>query len=244
MRAVFGVEDRERRRAHRRAAAAPARPSPAAAGCSRWRSPSAATAAQPVGALRHGSATRPTSCSTRRSPPAAPIRDGADGEDILSLLLAARDEDGDAAERLRAARRADDPARRRPRDDGDRARLDARAAGPEPRDPAAACSPSSARAARVPRRGHQGDAAPAPRGPGGRPAPAGSRSSSAAGSCCPRASRSRPRSTCCTAAPTSTPSRSHSGRSASSPIRPGPTSGSRSAAASGAAWARASRCSR
>ena len=41
-------------------------------------------------------------------------------DDVLSILLQARDEDGRADDRRGAARRADDAAGRRPRDDGDR----------------------------------------------------------------------------------------------------------------------------
>ena len=48
------------------------------------------------------------------------------------MLLEARDEEGTAADRPRAARRADDPAAGRPRDDGDGAELDPGAPRPPP----------------------------------------------------------------------------------------------------------------
>ena len=49
-------------------------------------------------------------------------------DDVLSLLLGARDEDGSPMSDARTARRAGHGARRRPRDDRDRARLGGRAA--------------------------------------------------------------------------------------------------------------------
>ena len=65
----------------------------------------------------------------------APPPDGpdlAERDDVLSMLLQARHEDGSPMTRPRAARRAADAARRRPRDDRDRAVVGARAARPAP----------------------------------------------------------------------------------------------------------------
>ena len=59
--------------------------------------------------------------------------DLAEREDILSMLVAARFDDGEADGRRRAARPADDPAARGPRDDRDRARLGVRPAVSLPR---------------------------------------------------------------------------------------------------------------
>ena len=59
----------------------------------------------------------------RRAEPGYEERD-----DVLSLLLGARDEDGEPMSDARTARRAGHRARRRPRDDRDRARLGGRAA--------------------------------------------------------------------------------------------------------------------
>ena len=133
------------------------------------------------------------------------------GEDILSLLLDARFEDGapmaDQGGDLRPAR---DAARGRARDDRDGAGVDARAA----RAP-----PGGARAARrrlrrdVPEGGHQRVAAAATGRAAGGAAAVGA-------ACvdvlrrCPRAPTSRRRSGSRTPVRTSTPSRSRSGRSA------------------------------
>ena len=54
-------------------------------------------------------------------------------EDILSMLMLARDEDGEGLSDARAARPADHAARRRSRDDGHRPGLDVRRAVPPPR---------------------------------------------------------------------------------------------------------------
>ena len=92
---------------------------------------------------------------------------GADGagerDDVLSLLLAARHEDGSRDDRRRAARRADDAADGRPRDDRHRALVGVRAAAAHAARAGAAAR--LARRRRVPRRGRQGDAA---RAAGGR----------------------------------------------------------------------------
>ena len=66
-------------------------------------------------------------------------------EDILSLLVGARFEDGSAMERRRAARPADDPADGRPRDHRHRARLGVRPAVPRPAGSSSACATSSQR---------------------------------------------------------------------------------------------------
>ena len=87
--------------------------------------------------------------------------DLAERADILSLLLQARDEDGGADERPRAARRADDAAGRRPRDDGDRTGLGGRAPDPPSRGARAADRGGARRARRLPRRGRHRDAASA-----------------------------------------------------------------------------------
>ena len=82
-------------------------------------------------------------------------------DDVLSILLQARDEDGRAAHRRGAARRADDPAGRRPRDDRDVARVGVRpaAAPPAAARAAAGRDRDRRRRRRVPRRRDQGDAA-------------------------------------------------------------------------------------
>ena len=66
--------------------------------------------------------------------------DLAERDDILSLLVAARFEDGSAMSDARAARPADDAAARRPRDDRDRARLDLRPAAAPPATRSRACA--------------------------------------------------------------------------------------------------------
>ena len=60
--------------------------------------------------------------------------------DVLSLLLEARDEDGQAAHRRGAARRADDARPRRPRDDRQLAGVDVRAAAAHAATPTTACA--------------------------------------------------------------------------------------------------------
>ena len=85
-----------------------------------------------LGQVRKAAEAWPTSCSTPRSPSTAPAATYEEREDILSLLMQARFEDGTRDERLRPARPADDPAARRPRDHGDGAGLDLRPAAPPP----------------------------------------------------------------------------------------------------------------
>ena len=63
---------------------------------------------------------------------AAPRPTSRSREDVFSMLLLARDEDGEGADRPGAARRARDPAGRGPRDDRHRAGLGVRAAAPQP----------------------------------------------------------------------------------------------------------------
>ena len=146
-------------------------------------------------------------------------------------------------DRHRPARPADDPAARRPRDDGDGARLELR----PPPWPRGRPGPP-ARLARGGRGGlPAGDdhrvAAAAPGRAAGRPAPdQGARRRRPAG--CRRGPTSPRRSGSSTPAPTSTPSRSPSAPSASSRTAPTPTPGSPTAAASAAAWAPPSPSSR
>ena len=154
--------------------------------------------------------------------------------DILSMLLAGTDMD-DATLKRRAA----DVARRRPRDDGHRARLGARAARPAPGRVGAAARGRR----RLPRRRVQGDAAAAARAARRDPHAQGAVRDRRLRAARGRRRRAR-RSTSSTPARTSTRTRSRSGRSASWRSRPAPTRGSRSAAACAAASARASRCTR
>ena len=153
-------------------------------------------AAQPVGprSSRCGAGRRAAPRGdprARRADPPAPS-----GDDILSLLLAARDEDGDAADRRRAARRADDAAARRPRDHRDRARLGARAARAHARAcSSGCCDERRAGDGRLPRRGGQGVAAAAP-GRAGVVRRLQRADDASAAWTCPRASTSRRRSTC------------------------------------------------
>ena len=70
---------------------------------------------------------------TPRSPSIGADPDLAERDDILSLLLDGAVRGRLADERPRAARPADDPAARRPRDDRDRARLGVRPAAAPPR---------------------------------------------------------------------------------------------------------------
>ena len=90
----------------------------------------------------------------RRAEPGHEERD-----DVLSLLLGARDEDGEPMSDQRTARRAGHRARRRPRDDRDRARLGGRAAGPQPRGAGEAARLARRRRGGLPRRDGQRDAA-------------------------------------------------------------------------------------
>ena len=70
----------------------------------------------------------------------------AEREDILAMLVQARDEDGDGLRRRRPARRARRADRRRPRDDGGGDRLGRRAARARPRRPRARGAAPPARA--------------------------------------------------------------------------------------------------
>ena len=90
----------------------------------------------------------------------------APGEDICSLLVAARFEDG-TAWTTRDPRPADDAADRRPRDDRDRAGVVARPA----RAPPGRDGPRADRRRRVPARGRLRVAAAAPGRAAGRPPP-------------------------------------------------------------------------
>ena len=71
---------------------------------------------------------RPTRSCTRRSPTGAGTPTSATRDDILSLLVGARFEDGSAMSDARASGPADDPADRRSRDHRDRACLGVRPA--------------------------------------------------------------------------------------------------------------------
>ena len=146
-------------------------------------------------------------------------------------------------ERQRAARPADDAAARRPRDDGDGARLDLRPAAAPPARAAAPARLARGRRGRLPAGDDHRVAAPAPGGAARRPPPrhgAGRRRATT----CPPAPTSPRRSGSPTPAPTSTPSPSPSAPSASSRTAPTPTPGSPSAAASAAASAPPSPSSR
>ena len=127
-------------------------------------------------------------------------------EDILSLLLQATARGRLADDRRRAARRAGDAARGRPRDHGHRAVMGGRAAGAPPRQARAAPRRGPRGRGRLPRRRRQGDAPPAPRDPDRGRASSPSPSRSAAGTF-PPACGWRPASTWSTGARTSTPSR-------------------------------------
>ena len=143
MRAVFG--------ARRGAASATgsARPPAARAGlrASRRRSMLRSRLRGRTGLVGHGAvradgrrrSTRPLLGHDR--PPARCRGPRRRREDILSLLLLARDEDGEPLTD-RESRRAADAARRRPRDHRDRARLGARAPRPHARGARAAARPS------------------------------------------------------------------------------------------------------
>ena len=121
----------------------------------------------------------------RRDPRRAATRADLDErDDILSLLLQARHEDGSADERRGAARRADDAARRRPRDDRDRRSPGRSSAWCATRTRWSACARRSRRRRRVRRRRRQGDAAPAP-GAADRGAPADRADARSAGTLLP-----------------------------------------------------------
>ena len=142
-----------------------------------------------------------------------------------------------------AARRADDAAGRRPRDDGVRARLGVRAPRPLARRAGAAGRRDRRRRRRRVPDGHDpGDPAP-PAGAAERRAAAGEAAGrrSAAGTT-RRASAWSPTPTWSTTTPRSIPTPTRSARSASSRSSPAPTRGSRSGAGGAAASAPASRC--
>ena len=102
----------------------------------------------------------------RRADPAL-----AEREDILSMLVAARFDDGSAMTDSRDPRPADDPAARRPRDHRDLARLGVRPPLPRPRAVRAPARGARRRRRGLPRRGLQRDPPGAPGDPGGRPPP-------------------------------------------------------------------------
>jgi cytochrome P450 len=85
-------------------------------------------------AVRGAQARRRAAVRRDRAPPRAA---GRGGEDVLSLLLSARDEDGSRCP-IRAPRRADHPAGRRTRDHHDVARLGRGPRARPPRGPGAA----------------------------------------------------------------------------------------------------------
>ena len=161
MRAVFGVEEGPRHEELKRRIRAMIDPiaiAPRAARC--WRSPAAASAA---GAAERFEDRRAAvdeliydEIARRRDAP-----DLDEREDVLSMLLLARDEDGEAMTDARAARRARHAARGRARDHRHRARLGVRAAAAQP----ARCSRGAGRRGGgrhgLPRRRGQGDAAAA-----------------------------------------------------------------------------------
>ena len=90
IRAVFGITDPGAdRRAQARCSRGCPRPNPLLLLDAEGPRP-----AQPLGALPRAAATASTRCSTRRSSGAARDPDGDGRDDILTLLLSARDEDG------------------------------------------------------------------------------------------------------------------------------------------------------
>ena len=170
----------------------------------------------------------------------------AERDDVLSMLLAARHEDGSPMSRPGAARRADDAARGRPRDDGLGARLGVRAAGAHAGRRWRAWSDEldARRGRRLPHRHDPGDAAPPP---GAAQRRAAAREAADRDRRLGLPARRLPRGERLPRPPRPgdlSRTRTRSGRSASSTSSPAPTPGSRSAAAGGAASARASRCSR
>ena len=97
-------------------------------------------ASRPAAALRRALAAVDEALFDEiRARRAAP--DLAERDDIFSLLAQARDEDGERADRPRAARRADHAADRRARDHGDRAVLGLRAARAHARRARSAATP-------------------------------------------------------------------------------------------------------
>ena len=130
LRAVFGVEDDERRQLLRRTLVgilATTR-SPRAIGMTVDRLRRLPAYRRVGEMLAEADEILLAEIAERRDDP-----DLASREDILSLLVGARFEDGVGDERRRAARPADDPADGRPRDDGHRARLGIRPPVPRPR---------------------------------------------------------------------------------------------------------------
>ena len=137
----------------------------AAAACWRSRSRPGGPAAQPVGRGSSPTRRRADDAAPRGDPRRGGGRPGAERDDILSLLLARARRGRQRADRRGAARRADDAAGRRPRDDRDRAGVDARAARAHPDACSRGCASRAARGRRreLPRRDDQGDAAAAAR---------------------------------------------------------------------------------
>ena len=97
------------------------------------RSPRSALISPRIRRSSRASSRRRRRAAAARSPSAARAPDLAERDDVLSMLLLARDEDGRGLSDARAARRAHDAARRRPRDDGELARVGVRAARPHRR---------------------------------------------------------------------------------------------------------------
>ncbi len=166
--------------------------------------------------------------------------DLAERTDVLSRLILVGSGDGRPARRHRAPRPAGHPAARRPRDHGDRAVLGALRGGPRPRAPAALPAGGRRGRRRVPRRGDEGVDAAAPGDPDG-----GAHADEAGHDRRHRHPRRRHGRAVdrhrATRRPTTMPTRGRSGPSGSSARTRPPTPGSRSAAASVAASAPASR---
>ena len=81
--------------------------------------------------------------------PARALPTSSERDDVFSMLLLARDEDGEPLTDARAARRAGDAAGRRPRDDRDRPGLDLRPAAAHPARPRAPARGSRGRRRRT-----------------------------------------------------------------------------------------------
>ena len=138
-------------------------------------------AAQPLGRFaRARERRRRADLRGDRGAPRGPDREPS-ATTCCSMLLAARDEDGRPLTDAELRDELMTLLRRRPRDHGHRARLDARAPDPPPGGArAAARRGARRRRRRLPRRRDQGDAAPAAGRPGGGRAGCRSRWSSAA----------------------------------------------------------------
>ena len=167
LRAVFGVEDEQERE---RIAAPLRRMLDATASRLRLLLPpgdplARRRAAQPVGPVPGPDGARgPRDLRADRGQAGGSRRGRARRRAVPAARGARRGRPG--AHRRRAARRADDAAARRPRDHGHRAQLDARAHHSPPGGAGSAARGGAERRRRLPRRGDQGDAPPASRGPG------------------------------------------------------------------------------